>query len=540
MTGPLIKSWLDAGGSVDEVWTDDLLQMRESTSQWIGIDRSSSAIWQGTLQAPVSGAYTFSIADLQVSGQAYNIHEVYDLKHSVSLKIDGQKVLNSTPERFQRESIPVQLTAGRPVTIEMLTAFETPRMPGYVGQGILYWTGPGLGQAVVAPNYFNSLRLTYRWQQDGEDQAVTQSVANIDQAWPDGVSFGLDQEYHSAIAEVIWTRMMAPDYLAQFERKKERHPFLMHSEDSVEILSSERCSQLIRELISRPEMVRWQYPKEALDVYRSFRLKDPEGALDLFGLWATQNADLDCQMPMEYISRMRHFHKFYQFDYYYQRAWRTMAQCVSLHTPSHAVRLEEEYLELEGGGCSLPVANILTYVYMGQGRLDEWVAKLAAKIGDDGLTGDQKVNWYLAAAQAHENRLGPHGDIYAIINPRPMDSIEYLDSALLAAKDVTNRLRILRAKAARYSALGDFESARLALEQAREMAPPERAWEVAQWQRCVDRFESYQQRVYDQQAGESAEAYLTTLRQRLESAAQSGDQEAVRRYNELITAAGGG
>jgi len=492
------------------------------------------------LQAPVSGAYTFSIPDLRVSGQAYNVHEVYDLKHSVSLKIDGQQVLSSTADGFQRESIPVQLTAGHPVSIEMVTIFETPRMPGYVAQGILYWTGPGLDQTVVAPSYFTNLRLTYRWQQDGENQEVTQSVASIDEGWPDGVSFGLDQEYQSAIAEVIWSRLMAPDYLAQFERKKERHPFLMHSEDGVEIMSTERCSQLVGELISRPEMVRWQYPKEALDVYRSFRLMDPEGALDLFGLWATQNADLDCQMPMEYISRMRHFHKFYHFDYYYQRAWRTMAQCVSLHTPSHAVRLEEEYLELEEGGCSLPVASVLSYVYMGQGRYDEWVAKLTAKIGDEGLTGDQKVNWYLAAAQAHENRLGPHGDMYAIINPRPMDGIGYLDSALLIAEDVNNRLRILRAKAARFAALGDFESARGALEQARGMAPPERVWEVAQWERCVERFESHQQSLYDQQAEESAEAYLTMLRRRLESAAQHGDQDAVLRYNELITAAGGG
>lgn len=537
-SGQIVKAWADAGGDLSTIWTEDLLHMREVVSGWTVIGDSCTVTWTGSIQAPVSGNYTFSVPDLRLSARSYQVHERYDLKHSVSLKVNGNQILNSTPESFQHIAAPVQLTAGRPVAIEMVSTFETPDMPKYVAQGILYWSGPGLSETVVAAEYFSGLQLTYHWQQNGEDQEVTQAAANIDNGWPDQVSFGADKTYQASIADVLWNRSMAPDYLARSEQKGEMHPFLAHAEDTLEVLSTAQCTEFLDEALSRPEMLRSLYPKEALDVYRSFRLKNPEAALDLFGLWAQLNADCHCRMPLQYINRMRHFKEFYTFDYYQQRTWRTMAQCVSVHSPTHAARLEAEYLELEDGSCSLPIAQILTYVYMGRGQFDEWVAKLAAKTGDENLNGDQKANWFLAAAQAEEIRLGPHNDIFAIIDPRPMDGIGFLDSALLMAKDVNVKLRVARAKAARYSAVRDFAKAREALDEAERIAPPERMVDIADWRHTIDRFEELEQSREAAQAGESKQAYLATLQRRLDKAAKRGDSIAVGRYNDLLSNAG--
>jgi hypothetical protein len=539
LAGPIGQQWLAAGGSIDEIWPYDLLAARELLSDWIEIPGSCSVTWTGSVQVPSSGTYTFSVPDLRISAQVFNIHEDYELDHSVSLKIDGVEILSSSSEAFEHKSQPVQLDAGNDIPIEMVSIFQSSRMPKRVAQGILYWTGPGLNTVVVAPENFSDLRQTFRWQDAGVDREVIQSVPNIDNAWPDRVSLGMDSESTAHANEMIWSRLMLPEFLALHEQRGRCHPFLAHSEDAVELLSVGRSREFLGEVISRPNMIQWLYPKEAVDVYRSFRLKDPELALEAFGLWATLNSDLDCQLPMQYISRMRHFREFFGFDYYYQRAWRTMAQCVSVHSPSHAERLEEEFLELEDGSCCLPVAQILTYVYMGQDRHSEWVARLAERTGDESLTGDQRVNWYLASAQAHELRLGPHCDVFAIVNPRPMDALGILDSALLVADDRENRMRVLRAKAARYASLGDFASARGAIDEARGLASPERAWEVDDWQHTLDRFEAHQNQLDERQSEDTAEAYLTTLRRRMDAAASRGDTDAAQRYGDLIRSLGG-
>lgn len=530
----VIKAWADAGGDLDTIWTDDLPNMREVVSGWKTLKESSTITWTGTITAPTSGSYTFSIPNLQLTARAYKHHERYDLKHSTSIKINGVQILNSTPKEFQYQATPVQLTAGQAVPVEMISTFETPNMPKRSVGTALYWSGPGLKKTVVAPRYFQKLQINYQWEEDGERQTYTQSATSIDNAWPDRVSFGTDQTYQTQIADVMWERVMTPEYLSRCEKKGERHPFLAHAEDTVEMMTAARCTTFLNEALARPALLQGLDPKTMFDVYRSFRLKDPEKALDLFGVWATLNSDCPCRLPLQYTNRMKHFKEFFMFDYYNQRTWRTMAQCVTVQSPTHAQRLEEEYLELEDGSCSLPVAQVLNYVYMGQGKHKEWIKKLAAKTNDESLSGDLKANWYIAATQAHETRLGPHNDIFAIINPRPMDGIQYLDTAILEASSPEVKLRLLRSKAARYSAVREFEKSRETLQQAARIAPADHMKEVESCQDCITRFEQSEQTREANQADEAKQAYLETLRKRLEKATTRGDDVAIQRYNNMI------
>ncbi len=69
---------------------------------------------------------------------------------------------------------------------------------------------------------------------------------------------------------------------------------------------------------------------------------------------------------------------------------------------AQSARLQKDFLQLPDGRCSLPVAYTLTYIYLGRGKLKDWLGVLDAKLADPALTGNLRVNWLLARAQAQE------------------------------------------------------------------------------------------------------------------------------------------
>jgi len=530
----IIKAWAKAGGDLSEIWTEDMLHMREVVSGWEELKETCEVVFQGQLVVPTTGRYAFSIPAVNVSARYYKDGEQYDLHHSVKLTIEGATVLNSTPEDFVPASSAVQLTGGVPVDLKLECKFETSNMPMYAASAILLWSGPGINTTVIAPEYFGDgqgLQMTHRWANGGPQNAYSQTVANIDWAWTDGVSYFTDSAYQAQISDILWQRTMAPSYLADCEKRGLRHPFLAHPEDAVESQSTARCTQFLNEVLARPSMLQSIDLTEIRDVYRSFRLRVPNKALDVLGLWTTLNTNYGCRMPLEYTSRMKHYKEYYGFDYYNQKNWRFLAQCVAIQSPEHAQRLEEEYLVLSDGRCNVPVSRILSYVYSGQGKHNEWIDKIAKKTNNHSLSGDQQASWYLAATQAHEMRMGPHHNLYAGMRLRPMDGLSYLDTAFLLAEDADLKVHICKERAARYSALRKFDMAREVIQQAQRIAPTN---DLNACLDCISRFENRDQKIHEDQARDVKQAYVDRLKKRLQKALSRGDSASVERYNRLI------
>ncbi len=59
-----------------------------------------------------------------------------------------------------------------------------------------------------------------------------------------------------------------------------------------------------------------------------------------------------------------------------REAYHYMAVAVTQELPAHADRLRDEFLELPDGSCSLPVAYVLGYSYLGRDKLEEWTELL--------------------------------------------------------------------------------------------------------------------------------------------------------------------
>ena len=64
--------------------------------------------------------------------------------------------------------------------------------------------------------------------------------------------------------------------------------------------------------------------------------------------------------------------------------------------PAHLDRFDQDYLILPDGQCVLGVAYTLAYGYWVGGRIEQWVDRLEARLADEQLTGDRRVNWLLS------------------------------------------------------------------------------------------------------------------------------------------------
>ncbi|MEZ6049198.1 MAG: hypothetical protein R3C11_27200 [Planctomycetaceae bacterium] len=372
---------------------------------------------------------------------------------------------------------------------------------------------------------------------EGEAVSYSQTVPNIDYGWTDKVSFYGDLTYQQQIADELWNRAMDPTFISNCIQNGERHPFLKHCEDTVEGFSTPKCTTILTTMLSQPDLLGPFQLKEIVDVYRSYRLKDLDKALDLFGTWAHQNKNHPCRMPYEYLDRMGHFKEFHGFDFFNQRSYRFLAICIGKQSPTQLDLLRDEYLETAAGECCLPVAYTLGYAYLGQERLDEWVALLTDKLNDQNLQGEQRVNWLLARAQAHEIRLGPVGDPYAIVNLRPMDGLTYIEEAILSAELPETKMRLTKERAARLSSANEMDAARLVLQEAAASASPEDQLRLTEWTDCVNRFEAARLEQVANQDEEAKQNHLDRLRSRLEQATTRGDTKAIERYTRMIEAA---
>ena len=207
-----------------------------------------------------------------------------------------------------------------------------------------------------------------------------------------------------------------------------------------------------------------------------------------------------------------------------RQEYHVLSDAVAVQYPPHRQLLEDRYLELTDGGCSLPVAYVLGYGYTDEGRTQEWIAKLDERVADAGLSGDARATWLLARAAAEEIRLvAPVSQRHGFpMEHNVLGGRSWLETALLEAQSEAVQLAAYRELVATLAAGDQTRASALTLvDQAAERLPQSRA-ELGAWRTAIEDLDRGARELGRQQEEQAQRAYLDALRQRHQQAAARG------------------
>jgi hypothetical protein len=545
-----------AGGTSDQVRQNDLVYdfVRQMFGDFKVIDGGFSVSWAGQLNAPQSGDYTFFISPIDVN-MGYS-HAPATISMTVS--VAGQEMITAGPpsppdplsanyqpgtkpaSHWVGQSNPVTLTAGTPVNLQVtvsVNALQT--IPTGTLHAMLFWQGPGITTQLVPTTAVSQaqtgtpgFQANYTWTANGQQQSVTRTDPLIDFSWT-GASILLAQDPTSANQSVdaMWQAMTSTNFITSYATSTpvKLHPFLREPEEASCGLSTARRQAFLDLLVQNPTLLDAMDAQHAVRFFKAFRIGGPDKALNVFGTWAARQADLACALSNERF-----------FDGDTRQALAVMAIFATQQLPQQAPSLQQGFLQLPDGRCSLPVAYTLTYSQLGLGKLSDWMASLDAKLADPTLTGDLRVNWLLARAHAQEfTRPAPIHYPFGVSYPSswPVDSQSYLYQAVNAAQTSSVKVRVAKEIGGRLVSDGGYQSAKDFLSQFSASLPDDQKAVVAAWQQQIDGFVAAQPQALQAQQTEANKAYIQTLQARRAQAVSQNDSADVSRYDALISAA---
>ena len=373
---------------------------------------------------------------------------------------------------------------------------------------------------------------TYSWTVNGQPQSLTRTDPLIDFSWTNS-SLLLAQDLTSAnqSADTLWQAMTASAFINSYANATpvQLHPFLGNPFDASCALSTARRQAFLDLLMQSPALLDAMDAPHAVAFFQAFRCGTPDKALSVFGTWADRQADLNCVLANDR-----------SFDHDTRLSLATMAIFTTQQLPQQAASLQQAFLQLSDGRCSLPTAYTLAYSNLGSGTFNDWMANLDAKLADPTVTGDLRVNWLVARAHAQEfTRTAPlhypNGAPYP--SSWPVDGLSYLNQALNAAQTPSVKVRVAKEIAARITAGGEYQPATDFLSQVSASLPDNQKALITTWQQQIAGFVAAQPQAIQAQQAESSKAYLMTLQARRAQAASQGDTASVSRYDALISAA---
>jgi hypothetical protein len=551
------RNWVLAGGTADQVPQTDLTLdfVRQMFADFKVVNGSFTATWVGQINVPQTGDYTFSISPIDVNmGFSSPSASV-----SMTVSLAGQPIISARPpaapdprallmtqaaftptSNWVTQSNAVTLTAGTPVTIQVVvSALASQTLPDGLLHAVLFWQGPGIATSVVPASAFSQgqngtpgLQATYAWTVNGQLQTLTRTDPMIDFSWTNSaILLAQDPTSANQSADSMWQALTSSDFLTSYTSATpvKLHPFLREPEEVSCGLSSARRAAFLDLLALNPALLDAMDAAHAVEFYQAFRLGTPDKALNVFGAWAARQPDLTCALALDRYS-----------DRNTQTALAGMAVLTTQQLPSQAATLEQQFLQLADGRCSLPVAYVLAYSYLGRRQLSNWTATLDAKLADQTVTGDPRVNWLLARAKVEEfngapTTQYPFGAPYA--SSSLMAGQTYLYQAVNAAQTASVKVRAAKEIAARLTSTGALQGATDFLTQLAASLPDDQKAIVATWQQTINGYVSGQAQASQAQLALANKGFLKTLTARRDRAASQGDTNAVNLYNALITAA---
>jgi hypothetical protein len=542
------RRWVAAGGTQAQVPQADLQYdiARQMFTDLKVVANSFSVQWSGLLNAPQSGDYTFYISPININAG----FKPNPVKFRMTVSVAGQLILESNPgdsgtasfpgykpdakpPEWTSQSKPVTLTSGQPVSLQVTVSADVIRgLPSGILHAMLFWQRPGVPKSLVPassltlPSGGPGLQAIYSWTGQGQAQSLTRTDPVIDFAWTNSsILLSENTTVANQAADEMWQAMTAAAFLTTLTGPPAAlHPFFKDASDAASGLTTARRQAFLDSVLQNPTLLDAVDAKSAARFYEAFRMGAPEKALDAFGTWATRHADLACDFSDDRF-----------FDGDNRAAMADMAAFTTLQLPDQVARLQNQYLQLPNGQCVLPVAYTLSYSYLGQRKIADWIALLDAKLADPTVTGDLRVNWLLARAHAQELVRNPSKH-YPLRWPFPaswpLDGRKYLDQALQAAQSAGVKMRVAREIVGRLAAARQFDAATAFVQQLVGSLPDDQKAVASNWATQLAAFAADQAR----QPIRAKQAYLKTLQSRRSRAAQNGDTATVTRYDALINA----
>ncbi len=549
------RRWVAAGGTQAQVPPADLKFdiVRQIFSDLNVVNSSFSVQWSGLLNAPQSGDYTFFISPININA-GYNRSPV---KFRMTVSVAGQSLLESTPENsgttyspyqpyppvktpdWTSQSKPVTLTAGQPVSLQVTVSADVVRtLPSATLHAMLFWQGPGVSKSLVPASGLTlangsgpGLQATYSWRSQGQPQSLTRTDPMIDFAWTNSaILLSQNMTVANQAADEMWETMTSADYLTTLIGPPvTMHPFFKDPDDGASGLTTARRQAFLDLVLQNPTLLDPVDAKMAVRIYQGFRMGTPGKALDVFGAWAARHADLMCELSDDPT-----------FDGDTSIKLAALAINTTQQLPGQASRLQNDFLQLPDGRCSLPVAYTLGYSYLGRGKASDWIAFLDAKLADPTVTGDLRVNWLIARATAAE---------FGTAQPRhypfrspfpgrlPLRGRRYLEQAIQVAQSPFAKLRAARELAGRLAWSQRFDAAVAILQPLSDSLPDAQKTVLAAWIAQLNGYSAAQQQYLQNRQANARKTYAAALQIRRDNAAKMGDTASVNRYNALRNAA---
>ncbi|MCA9077774.1 MAG: hypothetical protein KDA93_22295 [Planctomycetaceae bacterium] len=524
------RQWHLAGGQLTDVWEEDLYAAQYVLSSAHVVSGSFSVRWEGNITAPQAGNYSFSVSPIDVNA----IHDKYHVQLSMTVTVGGQQVISATPAVWDDASSPVSLQAGSSTPIQVDLTVEAASDVRGALHAMLFWEGPGIERGIVPASQLTppdgsgqGLEGTYTWNENGEFQRVTRVDSTIDFVWGNG-HLAMTENLDSESVQKFLDEAMSSTALDGYEASGELHPSFKSPDHTSSLLTSAQRRAFLQDLIVRPSLLNDVEPKDAWKFYRSYRFGAADEALEVFGLWALQHAD---RTPNPSAGSS------HSIDGDFRDACRRIGHYIA-HETSQADELRDGHLEQTDGSCCLPIAYTLNYSYLSQGKLDEWIADLDARLDQPGVAGDKRVNWLIARGHAEEIRQGPSGP-YTVPHYRWGAARPWLDQALADAQSAEVKARVAKEIAARLLISRQYDEARTVLQEAAASTPAEIAADLNGLIESVNSAEADLQVAQQEQAAAAEQAYLDSLQRRRDRASAAGNTEAVARYDALLQATSG-
>lgn len=532
--------WAQAGGQLSAVPPQNLseayLYFAATPPQQIG--GTFSVAWQGQLNPPQTGAYTFSVSPINVNDQGGQ----YPVQVSLSVSVGGNVILTATAQQWTRSSAAINLTAGQAAALAVTYSVQVGRrLPSRALHATLSWQGPGVANSIVPASAFTlpdgsapGLQTTYTWtDRGGPQQTLTRTEPTIDAAWTSPPIWLLADPGPAtqAGASLVQT-VSASTYVSQFTnltppvRMRQFFGVFRDPDGTAQILNTSQRNGFLGLIQSQPTLLDPINPNRFAPFFGSYRMGNPEAALQLFGTWATRHADICCGLPTGG-----------QFEDDSRGGYRRLAVYVAEQMPVQARELEHQFLVTPDGRCCLPVAYTLAYSYLAHDKLADWTQLLYTRLQDQTLSGDLRVNWLLARAFAQEIRQAQPGlSLNSLVYTRVMDGQGFINQAIQAAQSADVKLRSTLELAGRLASTGQFDAATGLLQPLTNSATPDQQAILTSWLSQIAALQLAQTNSTANQNAASQQAYLKTLRQRRDQAAAQGNTAAVNRYNALLNA----
>ena len=555
----VVAEWVDSKNTLDGLNLSQLNWCTRHLTSFTWQMRSVRVVWEGMLAAPRTGDYIFSVSPFDI-----NYEQPGEYNHqSMKVLLGGEVAVDAKLGAWNHVGNSITLSEGQQVPLRVEFEFEISvdgtRTSGHPFQvdrspcAMLFWKGPGIKEAIVPASVFSQpegvkpgLLTTYKIRYRGGGRAskkvakpseITRKCveANIDHAWVDGRNFiCVSPETQQRLCDEICQRTMAPQYWDDCnalavsppekpakessvkERERRQHRLLKYTNTSA-LLSSSQRAEFLATLLNYPALIEKMSMAKAYAVYTRYWYGAPDEAIALLGTWMQLHPDARAQLS----GTSKGFYRNNRWKY------RQITIPTVMQYPEHFQVLLEEYLEMPDGGCCLPAAYSLGYGHLVQDRMSEWIELLDAKLADESLSGDRRVNWLLARAHAEEIRRSPNSHYYSG-RERIAAGNDWIVEASLVAESSDSQLRIAREQIARLTALQQWDSAELAVGEA-VAGEQAKKWS----ERLVKMQENAAKRAVKQKR-KAQDVYLAELKRRQKRAADRGDVGAEERYSTQI------